>query len=148
MCTYNAYMYAHIYKCINVCTHAHGYPYVPAYIYMYTCARMYTHAHICTCDCLCRVHVCAHKQVCVYTYTCNHVYIHAQTHTVLCIHAHACIHTHALTHRHCSLLSLLGAALWAFPNHFALLLCPPGSPGALVMVSAVWHLADLAFKGK
>lgn len=39
-------MYAHIYKCINVCTRAHGYPYVPAYIYMYV--HMCTHVYTCT----------------------------------------------------------------------------------------------------
>lgn len=93
---------------------------------MYTCVCIYTHAHICTCDCICIVRVCA--QTCVCVYTCNHVCIHAQTHSPVYSCTCMYIHTHVLTHRHYSLLSLPGAALWAFPNHFALLLCPPGLP--------------------
>lgn len=129
-------MYAHIYKCTcamgtHMCIH----------IYMYTCACIYTHAHTSTCDCICIVHVYAHTHEIMCIYTCTNTYSPVYSCTYMYTH------THALTHRHCS-LSLPGAVLWALPNHFALLVCPPGPPCTLIMVSAVWQLADLAFKGK
>ena len=142
----HTYTNAHVHMHKHMCTCARGYPYVHAY--RCTHVRAYVHMHICAHVVACALCVCTQTSVCVHihmqpcVYTCTNSY--SPVYSCTCMY----IHTHALTHRHCSLLSLLGAALWAFPNHFALLLCPPGPPGALIIVSAVWHLADFAFKGK
>lgn len=131
--------------CINICVHMHTGTHMSAYTHVHMCVR------ICTCT---HVHVwlhmhsvCVHKRVCACTHATTCVYMHR--HTVLCtvhmhVYTHTCTHTQAI---YSLPLPAWGCSL-GFPSTILLCSVSTRAPRRLVMVSAVWHLANLAFKDK